>query len=202
MTDFDRFEAMSFDCYGTLIDWETGISAELVPWAERRGVAASRAELVARFAATETGVQQEEPGALYPDVLAEVLRRIGRQLDVPVYDEEATAFGASVGAWPAFDDSVEALTRLKSRYRLAILSNVDRASFAKSAARLGVDFDLVVTAQDVGAYKPSAAELPGPAGAPRRHRRGPGPAPPRGARPLPRSPAGPSHRPADGVDRP
>jgi len=155
MPTFADFEALSFDCYGTLIDWETGIAAALAPWAAAHDVAASPDDLVAAFSANETHVQQEHPTSRYPDVLAETMRRVGAALGAPVGDDEAAAFGASVGEWPAFPDSSGALHRLHTRYRLIILSNVDRASFARSAARLGVDFDLVITAEDVGAYKPS-----------------------------------------------
>jgi putative hydrolase of the HAD superfamily len=160
MHDFDRYRALSFDCYGTLIDWESGLLAELRPWADRRGLAATDDELLAAFAAVETGVQQVQPGALYPEILAESLRRVGAAEGVAVSEVEAATFGASVGRWPAFPDSAEALARLKSRYRLIILSNVDRTSFAASNARLGVEFDLIVTAQDVGAYKPSPKSFP------------------------------------------
>ena len=153
--DFDAFDALTFDCYGTLIDWETGISAALAPWAEAHGLAVVPDDLVAAFSANETHVQQEHPTTRYPDILAETMRRVGTALGAPVSDDEAVAFGASVGEWPAFPDSSDALHRLHTRYRLIILSNVDRASFARSAARLGVDFDLVITAEDVGAYKPS-----------------------------------------------
>jgi len=155
MPTFADFAALSFDCYGTLIDWETGIAAALAPWAEAHGLAVEPDDLVAAFSANETHVQQEHPTTRYPDILAETMRRVGTALGAPVSDDEAVAFGASVGEWPAFPDSSDALHRLHTRYRLIILSNVDRASFARSAARLGVDFDLVITAEDVGAYKPS-----------------------------------------------
>jgi 2-haloacid dehalogenase len=154
------FDALSFDCYGTLVDWETGIATALQPWAERHGLPATPDQLVAAFSSVETHVQQEHPGWRYPDVLAETMRRIGAQLGAPVADDDATAFGASVGSWPPFPDSSEALHRLHRRYRLIILSNVDRASFARTAARLGVDFDLLITADDVGAYKPSPLSFP------------------------------------------
>jgi 2-haloalkanoic acid dehalogenase type II len=160
MTDFDRFRALSFDCYGTLIDWESGLLAELRPWADRHGSAKTDDELLAAFGAVESDVQQEQPTALYPDVLAESLRRVGTAEGVAVPDAEAADFGASVGRWPAFPDSAEALARLKARYQLIILSNVDRTSFAASNERLGVTFDLIVTAQDVGAYKPSPKSFP------------------------------------------
>lgn len=160
MGEFQRFEAMSFDCYGTLIDWETGIMAELVPWANRHQVRATGAGLLGAFAQVETVVQREEPGIRYPEVLAETLRRIGSQYGPKIADDEAEDFGASVGRWPAFADSAEALARLKTRYRLVILSNVDAESFALSNERLRVRFDLVVTAEDVGAYKPSPLSFP------------------------------------------
>ncbi|HJQ96344.1 MAG TPA: HAD-IA family hydrolase [Acidimicrobiia bacterium] len=148
MNPFRNFETLSFDCYGTLIDWETGIRTALTPWAERNQLALD--EVTARFGAIESQVQREAPSQLYPYVLSEVLRRMGNTTD-----EEAGQFGASVGNWPPFSDSVDALKKLKTRYRLAILSNVDRASFARSNALLGVEFDLVVTAEEVGSYKPN-----------------------------------------------
>ena len=160
VTDFDGFEALSFDCYGTLIDWEAGIAVALDRWAAANGVAATREELVDAFAAVETGVQAEHPEMLYPDLLGVVLSRIAADLGAEATPEEAQAFGASVGDWPAFSDSAEALTRLKPRFKLIILSNVDRTSFAGSNERLGVEFDLIVTAQDVGAYKPSPKSFP------------------------------------------
>ena len=160
MEGFDGVDALSFDCYGTLIDWETGIATELRAWADRVGVAASDDELLAVFARIESTVQEEQPTALYPDVLAETLRRIGSRHSVDVSDGDAGDFGASVGRWPAFPDSAESLARLKERFRLIILSNVDRRSFAASNERLGAEFDLIVTAQDVGAYKPSPRSFP------------------------------------------
>jgi 2-haloacid dehalogenase len=156
---FDDVEALSFDCYGTLIDWETGITRALQPWLERHGVAASRVDVLAAFSAYETMVQGEMPGARYPRVLAEVMRRIGRRLGAAVSDEEADAFGDSVGDWPAFPDSTDALERLSTRFSLIILSNVDHASFARSNDRLGVTFDRIVTAEDVGSYKPAPANF-------------------------------------------
>jgi 2-haloalkanoic acid dehalogenase type II len=152
--DLTGVQALSFDCYGTLIDWESGIHAAMQPWANRTGVEQEREDLLALFGSIETGVQSETPTMLYPEVLAETLRRIANGLGVDVTDAEAAAFGASVGDWPAFPDSADALARLKERFKLIILSNVDRASFARSSERLGEEFDLVITAQDVGAYKP------------------------------------------------
>jgi putative hydrolase of the HAD superfamily len=154
MSDFDRFEAMSFDCYGTLIDWETGIANALRPWAQRNGLDLDDQALIAAHGRYETHVQDEMPSALYPVVLGETLRRVGAELGAPVTDEDAAAYGASVKDWPAFPDTAEALTRLATRFKLIILSNIDRASFAASNPRLGVQFGSIITAEDVGSYKP------------------------------------------------
>jgi 2-haloacid dehalogenase len=149
------FEALSFDCYGTLIDWETGILAVLSPWASRRGLAVSDEQLLAAYAQSESRAESEHPAELYPAILARTFRGIGEQFGAEVSDTEAAALGSSVPDWPPFDDSVAALRRLAERYKLIILSNVDRASFAASNVRLGVEFTSIITAQDVGSYKPS-----------------------------------------------
>lgn len=159
MNTFDDHDTLSFDCYGTLIDWETGIAAALRRWAAARQLSLSDAELVAAHARHETGAQQDHPSALYPYVLGETLRRIGIEFGVGVTDDEAHAYGASAGEWPAFSDSADALSRLANRYKLVILSNVDRASFARSNEKLGVEFDLIITAEDVGSYKPNLANF-------------------------------------------
>jgi 2-haloacid dehalogenase len=159
MRDFTRYRALSFDCYGTLIDWETGLRQALQPWAATRRVEGGADELLGRFGTHEHVVQSESPTLAYPLVLAESLRRVGSDLGVEVSDAEAAEFGASVGNWPAFADSAAALRRLQERYRLIILSNVDRASFAHSNRRLGVSFDLILTAEDIGSYKPNPANF-------------------------------------------
>jgi putative hydrolase of the HAD superfamily len=158
--DFDRFKALSFDCYGTLIDWETGMSRALREWADRLDLDVSDVELLQLVSEIETVVQGERsPALLYPAVLAEVLRRIGARLQAPVTDEDAARFGGTVGDWPAFPDSTSALNRLGDQFRLIIVSNVDRASFAASNRRLGIIFDKIITAEDVGAYKPRPAHF-------------------------------------------
>lgn len=148
------FEVLTFDCYGTLIDWEAGIANALGPWAKSKGLDVDQENIVKHFGMFETVVQGETPDKLYPDILAEVLTRIAGHWKVEATPEECKAFGKSVGDWPAFPDSVEALAYLEKHYRLVILSNIDRESFAKSEDRLGVEFDLICTAQDVGSYKP------------------------------------------------
>jgi 2-haloacid dehalogenase len=155
MSEFDGFRALSFDCYGTLIDWESGLSAALGRWATAHDLTTPTAELLDAFGRWENEVERERPTARYPDVLATTLDRIAEHFGVAATDEERASFGASVGRWPAFPDSPAALARLKERFKLIILSNVDRDSFAASNERLDVEFDLIITAQDVGAYKPS-----------------------------------------------
>jgi 2-haloalkanoic acid dehalogenase type II len=155
--DLGQFQALTFDVYGTLIDWETGIAETLRPWAERNGVTASRSELLASFARHETRRQQENPETRYADVLELVFEDIAGDFGVSLTRGDAAAFGESVQHWPAFDDAPEALKALAGRYRLGVISNVDRASFVMSKAKLGVEFDLVVTAEDAQAYKPDPA---------------------------------------------
>jgi 2-haloalkanoic acid dehalogenase type II len=154
MPTFSRYTALSFDCYGTLIDWEAGIVTALRTWLDGRRSDLTGESLLTAFAEVETGVQADDPGAAYPVVLARVIGRLGEQWGIRVSEPDAEAFGASVGDWPAFPDSAEALARLKRRFKLIILSNIDRASFARSNERLGVEFDAIETAEDIGSYKP------------------------------------------------
>ena len=154
MRPLSDFTTLTFDCYGTLIDWERGILAELRPWADRHRVAATDDALLEAFATAESAVEAEHPVWRYPQILEEVLRRLSAHWQMASSEAEALEFGMSVGRWPAFPDSPDALAYLKQHYKLVILSNVDHASFAKSNARLGVAFDRVITAQDVGRYKP------------------------------------------------
>jgi 2-haloacid dehalogenase len=123
------FKALSFDCYGTLIDWEAGLGRALQPL-------------------------QQRSGAPVEELIERVHERLSRRLGIETDPEEARAFGHSIGDWPAFADSAEALAYLKQHFKLIILSNVDRASFARSNQRLGVEFDHVFTAEEIGSYKP------------------------------------------------
>lgn len=151
LTDFD---VLSFDCYGTLIDWETGIKNALAGWRRREDVQVSDQGLIEAFGRHEWKEEEENPTLLYPEILARVLKRMAKDLGVRVSPQEAKAFGHSVGDWPAFPDSAGALQYLKQYYKLVILSNVDRESFSYSNAKLGVEFDYIFTAQDIGSYKP------------------------------------------------
>ena len=152
LTDFD---ALTFDCYGTLIDWESGIAAGLKPLTDRLETPLSRDAVLETHARYESAQQAQTPAKRYSELLACVYRRIAEEWRLPVSWEECAAYGASVKDWPPFPDSAEALAYLKQHYRLVILSNVDHASFAASNAKLGVSFDAIYTAEDIGAYKPS-----------------------------------------------
>jgi 2-haloacid dehalogenase len=154
MLPINDFKVLTFDCYGTLIDWEQGILGELRPWAARHGLTLDDNTLLETFGTTEAACEADAPKALYPEILSEVLRRMAARWRVDLDAGEAEHFGQSVRRWPAFHDSPDALRALQQYYKLVILSNVDRASFAFSEAKLGVKFDLVCTAQDIGSYKP------------------------------------------------
>ena len=153
--DLTSFKALSFDCYGTLIDWETGILGVLRPWAAAAGLRIGDEQLLLAFGAHESVVQAENPTTLYPEVLAEALGRTGHSLGAEVSDSWAAQLGSSVPNWPAFPDSSTALASLAQHYRLIIVSNVHREGFAGSNLQLQGDFAAIITAEDVGAYKPA-----------------------------------------------
>ncbi|HKX25021.1 MAG TPA: haloacid dehalogenase type II [Actinomycetota bacterium] len=150
--DAGRFDVLTFDCYGTLIDWETGILAAL--HAAHTGWPAGDEELLQRFAVHEATAER---GAYRPyrEVLARTIRGVADDFGVALTDDAAQAFSTSVGDWPPFPDSTDALLRLARRYRLGIITNCDDDLFAASNERLGVTFDWVITAQQVRSYKPS-----------------------------------------------
>ncbi len=157
MTDVDltTFQALSFDCYGTLIDWETGIAAVLSPWAREHDLDIADEQLLLAYADHEAAVERQTPTARYTEVLAEAFRRTGAGFEAPVSDEWADRLSNSVPDWPAFADSAAALARLASHYKLIIVSNVHRAGFAGSNRQLRGDFAAIITAEDVGGYKPA-----------------------------------------------
>jgi 2-haloacid dehalogenase len=148
------FTTLTFDCYGTLIDWESGIHTALQPLVARAGLALSRDAVLEAFARHESAQEHETPGMIYSELLAHVHARLADEWNVAPDAAADHAFGASVPDWPAFPDSAAALAYLKLHYKLVILSNVDRTSFAGSNKRLGVVFDAIYTAQDIGSYKP------------------------------------------------
>lgn len=147
-----QFKALSFDCYGTLIDWEAGLTEALGPLAGRAGIAPQ--QLLDAFGPVEHKVEEANPALVYSQLLEKVHEGLSDRFGVAPVPAEAAAFGASVGDWPAFPDSAEALAYLKQHFKLIILSNVDRKSFAGSNRRLGVEFDAILTAEEIGFYKP------------------------------------------------
>lgn len=162
-TELERlrdFKALTFDCYGTLIDWETGIwdaFQPLIAGNERSDI--RRGDLLEAFAGFESALESESPGLPYPEVLEQVHRAAAGHYRLQTTAELDFEFGRSVAHWPAFPDTADALRFLKTRYRLVILSNIDRNSFAASNRKLGVEFDAVCTAEDIGSYKPDPANF-------------------------------------------
>ena len=153
------FRVLTFDCYGTLIDWESGIWAALQPLLAQAPAPPPRDAVLSQFAELQGEQERQTPAMLYPDVLAAAHARLAATLGATLPDAAHASFGASIPDWPAFPDSPAALRYLQQHYRLVVLSNVDRASFAHSQQRLGVTFDAVYTAQDIGSYKPDLANF-------------------------------------------
>lgn len=147
------FDTLTFDCYGTLIDWETGILEALR--ATMPQAAHPQDEVLETFARFEAEEEEAHPALPYPQILARVHQRLAAAWDLEDSERQAASFGASVGNWPAFADSAAALEILERHFRLVVLSNVDKASFRASEKRLGVEFDFVFTAEEIGSYKPS-----------------------------------------------
>ena len=154
------YRVLTFDCYGTLIDWETGIWDALQPlimW--NRDAEVTRDAALLAFGQCETLQEQETPRLLYPELLTRVHRRIADRLGMRTDAELDEAFGASVPDWPAFPDTADALRVLKRHFRLVILSNVHKNGIAGSNRKLGVEFDAIYTAEDIGSYKPADANF-------------------------------------------
>lgn len=149
------FDALSFDCYGTLIDWEAGLKAGLAKIAALGDDSLTAADLLETYGQIEARLEREHPALIYPEIIARSVSKTGVAHGIDVPPTLAAEVGDSVPEWPAFPDSAEALARLKERFTLIILSNVDRASFAGSNQRLSVEFDAILTAEDIGSYKPN-----------------------------------------------
>ena len=149
------FKVLTFDCYGTLIDWESGMVEGLLPLTSKVDRTLTRDDILQAHAYHESTTQAQTPAKRYSELLAVVYKRLAEEWGVPVTWDACLTYGQSVRNWPAFADSKEALHYLKQHYKLVILSNVDNASFAHSNQKLGVDFDARYTAEDVGSYKPS-----------------------------------------------
>ena len=154
------YRALTFDCYGTLIDWEIGIWDALQPVILHNAREdLTRETALGAFARWESRQQQAAPGLPYPELLARVHRSIAESFGLETNQDLDAAFGASVPHWPAFPDTADGLRLLSRHYKLAILSNVHRDGIAASRRKLGVEFDAVYTAQDIGSYKPADANF-------------------------------------------
>jgi 2-haloacid dehalogenase len=154
MLQWNDFEVLTFDCYGTLIDWETGILDTLRPIFATHRVELIPEETLELYGELESTAERGEYRE-YKAVLRLVLERLGARLGFVPTAEELQRFSISVKNWPAFSDSASALQALRRRYRLAIISNIDDDLFAFSAERLQVKFDWIITAKQVKSYKPS-----------------------------------------------
>jgi 2-haloalkanoic acid dehalogenase type II len=153
--NYGRFKLLSFDTYGTLIDWETGIIDALAGL--RSGVAPTPDDdaLLAAFGEIELDIQNRYPTMLYRDILEQVFKGLADRWGVDASDREAKAFGRSVKHWPAFADAPRALALLRRRFHLVTVTNCDRISYMGSNARLEIEWDAIYTAQDIGSYKPA-----------------------------------------------
>ena len=145
---------VTFDCYGTLVDWEVGISEAIIRRAGRDGVVLGRGEMIEAYHEVEPEVEAG-PYRPYREVLGETALRVAERLGWPLAAKEAGFLADSLADWPVFEDTRSSLERLRSRYQIAILSNVDDDLLAGTLDRIGVDFDWTVTAQQVRSYKPA-----------------------------------------------
>lgn len=149
-----QYKALTFDCYGTLIDWETGIWNALQPLLAEGRIDIGRTAALETYSGHEADQERQTPSLAYRQILAVGHARLAKHWGVRAQTDMHERFGGSVPDWPAFADSAEALRYLKQHYKLVILSNVDRQSFAASSKKLGAAFDAVYTAEDIGSYKP------------------------------------------------
>ena len=154
MFDFSRFEILTFDCYGTLIHWEDGLFAALRPIFTTHSKKIDDATVLRLYGEFEQRAEQP-PFRNYRDVLAEVVRQFGKELGFEPSPAEVRSLAESLPTWKPWPDTVAALSQLKTKFRLAILSNVDDDLFAGTRPQLRVAFDEVITAQQAKAYKPS-----------------------------------------------
>jgi len=149
--------ALTFDCYGTLIDWESGIWDAMQPLlSANNACAVDRQSGLEAFAVLESAQEASTPDLLYPALLTTVHHQIAEHFSLDTTAQLDQDFGQSVPYWPAFPDTADALRILKRHFKLVILSNVNRAGFAASQRKLGIQFDAIYTAEDVGSYKPDS----------------------------------------------
>jgi 2-haloalkanoic acid dehalogenase type II len=155
MTEQRRFRAVTFDCYGTLVDWETGIGAAVAELLTPRGIARPTADVLESFARHEAESEARTPILPYHALLRDVIAAVGRDLGVDFDDRDTLAFADSIGRWPLFADVLPALKRLRESMVVGILSNVDWRSFRKTEPAFAGSVEIFCLAEDIGAYKPS-----------------------------------------------
>lgn len=153
------FKVLTFDCYGTLIDWESGMIKALAPLTDKLDAKLTRNEILEAHARYESSQQRQTPYKRYRELLAIVYKRLAEEWGIKTSWADCVCYGESIKDWPAFPDTEDALRYLKQYYKLVILSNVDNESFAASHQKLGVDFDAIYTAEDIGSYKPADANF-------------------------------------------
>ncbi len=152
--NWDSCKALTMDCYGTLIDWEAGILQALAPWRKRYGLEEGDEAILSEFGEAEARHEIAAPGSPYPQILQGVLRDLAELWGVQCSAEEANTFAQSLHHWPVFKDTPKALRYLKKHFKLVIISNVDKESFTYTKKLLGTDMDRIITAEEVGSYKP------------------------------------------------
>jgi 2-haloacid dehalogenase len=152
--DFTQFSVITFDCYGTLINWEAGILGVLRPLIKKYGRNLSDAGILELYSTFEPQIQSGEYKP-YRQVLAEVVKKFGAKLVFTPTQQEMDSLAESIRDWPPFPDTTVALRKLKTKYKLAIISNIDDDLLAHSLRLMGVPFDHLITAQQAKSYKPS-----------------------------------------------
>jgi len=153
--DFTKYEWLSFDCYGTLVDWETGISRAVDEVLKARGVSRTQAEILAMFSEAEPRAQTSGEFQDYCQVLRSVMEVMASDAGIELSGNEPDCLSGSLPRWPIFAEAPRALKELQSRFKLAVISNVDDHLFGQSEEALGVKFDAVITSQQAGSYKPN-----------------------------------------------
>ena len=153
--NFNRYEWLSFDCYGTLVDWETGISDAVAGVFALHGIRKTREQILALFADAEPKVQMSGEFLEYRRMLRDVMEIMAWEASVRLPGPEANCLADSMPRWPIFPDASEALQDLQGRYKLAVISNVDDDLFQQSERALGIKFDALITSQQAGSYKPA-----------------------------------------------
>lgn len=152
--DFSKYQILTFDCYGTIIDWETGISKSLTQILDRHNIDLDRESILNLHAEFEPEIQAGQY-LTYRETLKRVVDSFGSKLDFQPSEADRSALAESIAEWPPFPDSQVALKQLQKHFELAVISNIDNDLFSYSQRKVGINFDYLITAQQVRAYKPS-----------------------------------------------